>query len=162
MYLTSRAIGQAKITKEYLLTVNQNSFNLPEGPLIMSPDRLFKSFVREVIERTPQKFKAEKLREIASLFPDERNPFYAGFGNKDTDAIAYRAAGVPLNKIFIINTESRIFVYNNTYAKSYTQLDEIVYEMFPPVTDQEDVADYEYSALNYWKPDYLPLLDDDI
>ena len=88
--------------------------------------------------------------------------FSYGFGNKDTDAIAYRAAGVPLNKIFIINTESRIFVYNNTYAKSYTQLDEIVYEMFPPVTDQEDVADYEYSALNYWKPDYLPLLDDDI
>lgn len=162
MYLTSRAIGQAKITKEYLQSVNQENFELPEGPLIMSPDRLFKSFVREVIERTPQKFKAEKLREIAALFPEDRNPFYAGFGNRDTDAIAYRAAGVPLNKIFIINTESRIFVYNNTYAKTYTQLDDIVFQMFPPRNEQEDVADYEYSELNFWKTDYLPLLNDEL
>ena len=128
----------------------------------MSPDRLFKSFVREVIERTPQKFKAEKLREIGGLFPIERNPFFAGFGNRDTDAIAYRAAGVPLNKIFIINTESSIFVYNNTYSKTYIQLDDIVFEMFPPVDATEEVADYEYSSLSFWKPDYLPLLDDDI
>jgi phosphatidate phosphatase LPIN len=162
MYLTSRAIGQSKTTKEFLENVVQNSNSLPRGPVIMSPDRLFKSFVREVIHRTPQKFKAEKLREIAGLFPEERNPFFAGFGNRDTDAIAYRAAGVPLNKIFIINTESTIYVYNNTYAKTYSQLDDLVFEMFPPVNQDEELADYEFGDLNFWKPDYLPLLDDDI
>ena len=162
LYLTSRAIGQAKTTKEYLDSVVQQGSTLPDGPLITSPDRLFKSFVREVIERAPHKFKAEKLREVAWLFPEERNPFYAGFGNRDTDAIAYSAAGVPLNKIFIINTESRIFVYNNTYTKTYTLLNEIVYEMFPPVNDMEELADSEYSALNYWKPDYLHMLEVDI
>lgn len=162
LYLTSRAIGQSKTTKEFLDSVSQNNNSLPKGPLIMSPDRLFKSFVREVIHRTPQKFKAEKLREIAALFPEDRNPFFAGFGNRDTDAIAYRAAGVPLNKIFIINTESMIYVYNNTYAKTYSQLDNLVFEMFPPVNEDEELADYEFGDLNYWKPDYLPLLDDDI
>ena len=162
LYLTSRAIGQTKTTKEFLQSVNQFNNNLPEGPLITSPDRLFKSFVREVIHRTPQKFKAEKLREIAALFPEERNPFYAGFGNRDTDAIAYRAAGVPLNKIFIINAESRIYAYNNTYAKSYTQLGELVFEMFPSIGKEQELADYEFGSLNYWKTDYLPLLDDDL
>lgn len=162
LYLTSRAIGQTKTTKEFLQSVNQLNNSLPEGPLITSPDRLFKSFVREVIHRTPQKFKAEKLREIAALFPEERNPFYAGFGNRDTDAIAYRAAGVPLNKIFIINAESRIFAFNNTYAKNYSQLDELVFEMFPYVEKQQELADYEFCNLNYWKPDYLPLLEDDL
>lgn len=162
LYLTSRAIGQTKTTKEFLQSVNQFNNSLPEGPLITSPDRLFKSFVREVIHRTPQKFKAEKLREIAALFPEERNPFYAGFGNRDTDAVAYRAAGVPLNKIFIINAESRIYAYNNTYSKSYTQLDELVFEMFPPIDKEQELADYEFGSLNYWKTDYLPLLDDDL
>lgn len=162
LYLTSRAIGQAKITKEYLQSLNQKTKILPEGPLIMSHDRLFKSFVREVIQRTPQKFKAEKLREISGLFPEERNPFFAGFGNRETDAMAYKAAGVPLNKIFIINPESLVFVYNNTYAKTYVQLDELVYEMFPPVEESQDVADYEYSFLNYWKTNCLPLIDEDI
>ena len=162
LYLTSRAIGQAKLTKEYLSSVDQEGNTLPEGPLITSPDRLFTSFVREVINQVPYKFKAEKLREVAWLFPEERNPFYAGFGNRDTDAISYVAAGVPLNKIFIINTESNIFAYNNTYTKTYTLLNEIVDQMFPPVNELEEVADSEFSDLNYWKPEISPLLDDDI
>ena len=46
MYLTSRAIGQADITREYLKGINQNGFQLPEGPVIMSPDRLMTSLHR--------------------------------------------------------------------------------------------------------------------
>ena len=39
---------------------------------------------REVIERKPEEFKIACLKEIRSLFPEDRNPFYAGFGNKHT------------------------------------------------------------------------------
>jgi phosphatidate phosphatase LPIN len=46
LYLTSRAIGQSSSTRVYLDSIEQGSCQLPEGPIIMSPDRLFKSFHR--------------------------------------------------------------------------------------------------------------------
>jgi phosphatidate phosphatase LPIN len=46
MYLTSRAIGQADSTRDYLRGINQNNYQLPEGPVIMSPDRLMASLHR--------------------------------------------------------------------------------------------------------------------
>ncbi len=46
------------------------------------------------------------LEDIRALFPPECNPFFAGFGNRDTDEVAYAAVGVPPNKVFIINNRS--------------------------------------------------------
>lgn len=46
MYLTSRAIGQADSTRDYLKGIKQNNYQLPEGPVIMSPDRLMASLHR--------------------------------------------------------------------------------------------------------------------
>jgi phosphatidate phosphatase LPIN len=46
MYLTSRAIGQADSTRDYLKGVKQSNYQLPEGPVIMSPDRLIVSLHR--------------------------------------------------------------------------------------------------------------------
>jgi phosphatidate phosphatase LPIN len=48
-------------------------------------------------------FKIAALRNIRNLFPSDGFPFYAGYGNRDTDAISYRAVGISLGKIFIIN-----------------------------------------------------------
>jgi phosphatidate phosphatase LPIN len=42
LYLTSRAIGQANYTREYIKSVEQGSYQLPDGPIIMSPDRLLR------------------------------------------------------------------------------------------------------------------------
>jgi phosphatidate phosphatase LPIN len=46
MYLTSRAIGQADSTRDYLKGIKQDDYQLPEGPVIMSPDRLMASLHR--------------------------------------------------------------------------------------------------------------------
>jgi phosphatidate phosphatase LPIN len=46
LYLTSRAIGQAEYTRDYLKKIEQGSYQLPDGPVIMSPDRLFTAFHR--------------------------------------------------------------------------------------------------------------------
>lgn len=43
------------------------------------------------------------LQDIKALFPPDYNPFYAGFGNRDTDELSYRKIGIPKGKIFIIN-----------------------------------------------------------
>lgn len=134
IYLSSRAIGQANLTREFLFNLRQEDFELPDGPLIISPDRLLKSFFREVIEKTPQEFKARALNEIIELFPRGTKPFYAGFGNRDTDAIAYRTAGVGLDKIFIINPSGNIFAFDsNTYLNSYPELHNLISEIFPEI-----------------------------
>ena len=43
------------------------------------------------------------LQDIRACFPSDRNPFYAGFGNRDTDEFSYLKVGIPKGKIFIIN-----------------------------------------------------------
>lgn len=91
---------------------------MPDGPVIMSPDRLIKSFKREVIYKQPQIFKIAALRNIKNLFYEHESPFIGGFGNRDTDAISYRAVGINLGKIFIINHDGEIHHFNSMYKKS--------------------------------------------
>lgn len=53
VYLTSRSIGQASYTREYVKNLNTGSQQLPDGPVIMTPDGLFAAAKREVILRRP-------------------------------------------------------------------------------------------------------------
>ena len=73
--------------------VSQEGNSLPDGPVILSPDRLFKSAMREVVQRRPQVFKIAALRDIGNCFKDH-TPFYAGFGNRNSDVMAYKVKGV--------------------------------------------------------------------
>lgn len=54
LYLSSRAIGLADLTRSYIDTLRQKGIELPKGPLIISPDRLIQSVKREIILRKPQ------------------------------------------------------------------------------------------------------------
>ena len=76
----------------------------------MSPDGLFTSFKREVIEKKPHLLKIPLLTELKNLFPERAKPFFAGFGNRETDGVAYRYLEVPLNNIFIIDTSSNVLI----------------------------------------------------
>jgi phosphatidate phosphatase LPIN len=116
----------------------------------MSPDGLVSSFKREVIDRIPQSFKIACLTQIVNLFPAEANPFYAGFGNKLTDAISYEAVGLNKSKIFIINEKGEISQYNNYYKTSYININDLINEMFPPVKGDNTY----FSSLNFFKPNY--------
>ncbi len=57
---------------------------LPEGPVMLSPNRLLTSINREVIRRNPEEFKIACLKDIRALFPPSQSNFYAGFGNRHT------------------------------------------------------------------------------
>jgi phosphatidate phosphatase LPIN len=114
----------------------------------MSPDGLVSSFKREVIDRTPQSFKIACLTQILNLFPPDAKPFFAGFGNKLTDAIAYESVGINKSKIFIINEKGEISQYNNYYRTSYVQINEMFLEMFPPLNGNNTY----FGNLNYFKP----------
>jgi phosphatidate phosphatase PAH1 len=136
IYLTARAIGQSSITKSYLNNLIQNNQSLPPGPLLMSPDGIFTSLRREVIEKKPHLLKIPLLTEIKNLFPEGLDPFYAGFGNRETDAISYRYLGIPLNKNFIINTSSEVIQLGKTYKTTYQEIADNADIDFPKISKQ--------------------------
>ncbi|KDQ64419.1 hypothetical protein JAAARDRAFT_28049 [Jaapia argillacea MUCL 33604] len=152
LYLTSRAIGQADATRYYLKGIKQNDYQLPEGPVIMSPDRLFASLHREVIMRKPEMFKMACLRDVQRLFGGGRNPFYAGFGNRITDALSYRSVNVPSSRIFTIDSNGEVkmeLLELAGYKSSYIHMTDLVDQMFPPIHRKWAP---EYTDFNYWKP----------
>ncbi|KAG1735433.1 Lipin/Ned1/Smp2-domain-containing protein [Suillus lakei] len=152
MYLTSRAIGQADSTRDYLKGIKQDDYQLPEGPVIMSPDRLMASLHREVIMRKPEVFKMACLRDIQRLFGESsRTPFYAGFGNRITDALSYRSVNVPSARIFTIDSSGEVkmeLLELAGYKSSYIHMTDIVDQMFPPIHRKWAA---EFTDFNYWK-----------
>ena len=111
IYLSARALVQASRTREFLSTVRQGELQLPDGPVLLSPDGLMPALYREVIQKRPQDFKIACLGDVRSLFPSEWHPFYAGFGNRPTDVLAYRAVGVPTARCFTIDPNGAVTVY---------------------------------------------------
>jgi phosphatidate phosphatase LPIN len=81
---------------------------MPEGAVLISPDRSGKSIYREMIIKQPHIFKISCLVSIKNLFQPNQLPFFAGFGNRPTDTITYRVLGVSNDKIFIINKKGVI------------------------------------------------------
>ncbi|KAI8994789.1 Lipin/Ned1/Smp2-domain-containing protein [Pilobolus umbonatus] len=161
LYLTSRAIGQADYTRDYLKRIIQDKYQLPDGPVIMSPDRLFTSLHREVIIRKPEVFKMACLRDVQRLFGG-RDPFYAGFGNRITDARSYRSVNVPTSRIFTIDPYGELKLELLLgFKSSYIHLQDLVDQIFPPINDS---VNEEFNDINYWKapiPDVeLPELED--
>ncbi|KAI0305789.1 Lipin/Ned1/Smp2-domain-containing protein [Multifurca ochricompacta] len=151
MYLTSRAIGQADSTRYYLQGIKQNDYQLPEGPVIMSPDRLMASLHREVIMRKPEVFKMACLRDIQRLFrPVAPLPFYAGFGNRITDALSYRSVNIPSSRIFTIDSNGEVKMELldllgtnlSISVQSYIHMTDLKWES-------------EFTDNNYWKSPLL-------
>ena len=146
LYLTARAIGQSSMTKNYLINLIQNQKSLPPGPLFMSPDGIFTSLRREVIEKKPHLLKIPLLTELKNLFPKGLKPFYAGFGNRETDAISYRYLDIPLNRCFIINPLSEVVQLGKTKKTTYQEIADNIDVDFPKVAEGEiDISENEDS-----------------
>lgn len=162
MYLTSRSTGQADSTRTYLKGVLQDGYRLPKGPVIMSPDRTIAALRREIYLRKPEVFKMACLRDILSLFPANHNPFYAGFGNRLTDALSYRSVNIPSSRIFTINSNAEVsldLLSLNKYKSSYVTMRELVDHFFPPVSLLVQGGGEEFTDFTYWR-DPPPNLDD--
>jgi phosphatidate phosphatase LPIN len=71
-----------------------------------------------------------------SLFPT-KHPFYAGFGNRETDIKSYVAVGIPPQRILIIDPTGN--VRNAAYVGFKTNYDtmikdQVVDYFFPPLS----------------------------
>jgi phosphatidate phosphatase LPIN len=191
LYLTSRSVGQADRTRGYIDGVVQDGYKLPKGPIILSPDQTIAALRREVYLRKPEVFKMACLRDIMNLFAGHGgtndttasaaqglslpagmapgsgkggSPFYAGFGNRLTDALSYRSVNIPSTRIFTINSNSEVsldLLSLNTYKTGYASMREIVDHYFPPIGlrllvegGAEDFTDF-----NYWRDKPLDVVD---
>lgn len=198
LYLTSRSVGQADMTRAYLDGVLQDGYKLPKGPVILSPDRTIAALRREVYLRKPEIFKMACLRDIMALFtgqggvdapvtaesqeaglrhitaidnPEEAaashggktiSPFYAGFGNRLTDALSYRSVNIPSIRIFTINSNSEIsldLLSLNRYRTAYSTMREIVDHYFPPVGLLVKGGGDDFTDFNYWRERPLDVID---
>ncbi|EOD42040.1 hypothetical protein EMIHUDRAFT_95214 [Emiliania huxleyi CCMP1516] len=134
VYLSSRNIGLADRTKQYISGLRQHRAggetvdSLPEGPVITSPSRMADALIREV----------------AGMF--YAGSLHAAFGNRPTDLGAYEAAGIPRERIFIVDKETRLAVaqqpqqsqaaaeHTGDARHSYRTLLASVEDMFPTVS----------------------------
>lgn len=89
---------------------------------------------REVIERKPEEFKIACLSDLKSLFP-AKHPFYAGFGNRETDVRSYAAVDIPAERILIINPSGTVRrADSHGFSSSYSSMAmEMVDYLFPPL-----------------------------
>ncbi|XP_023945754.2 phosphatidate phosphatase LPIN3 isoform X2 [Bicyclus anynana] len=149
LYLSARAIGQARVTREYLRSIKQGEVCLPDGPLLLNPTSLLRAFHREVIEKKPEEFKIQCLADIKALFPTGSNPFYAGYGNRVNDVCAYQAVGIPIVRIFTINYKGELkHELTQTFQSTYSHMSVLVDQVFPPA--QCEPSD-EFSQSVYWR-----------
>ncbi|KAF2127859.1 nuclear elongation and deformation protein 1 [Dothidotthia symphoricarpi CBS 119687] len=163
-YLTSRSVGQADTTRAYINGVVQDSYRIPKGPVIMSPDRTIAALRREIYLRKPEVFKMACLRDIMSLFdkPPGQTPFYAGFGNRFTDALSYRSVNIPSTRIFTINSNAEVsldVLSLNSYKTGYASMREIVDHFFPPVGLLVPAGGEAFTDFNYWRERPLDIED---
>jgi phosphatidate phosphatase LPIN len=163
-YLTSRSVGMADTTRAYMNGVVQDNYRLPPGPVIMSPDRTIAALRREVYLRKPEVFKMACLRDIMQLFdkPVHQTPFYAGFGNRLTDALSYRSVNIPSTRIFTINSNAEVsldVLSLNSYKTGYASMREIVDHFFPPVGLLVPAGGENYTDFNYWRDKPLDIED---
>lgn len=148
VYLSSRPIGHIGLTKAYLERVEQNEQNMPNGPVILFPGRLLSAIYREVIQG-PQEFKISIISEIKGLL--QRGRIYAGFGNKQSDRIAYEVCEIDPGRIFIVNTLSEISTGKKGMVKlRHSDLYDIVEGVFPPVRPLLQEVSHKYIGETWW------------
>lgn len=151
LYLTHRPLAQSSLTRKYLNQVNQDSYSLPEGPVIHNPEGVMETVYAEVIAKRPEKFKIDCLTEIKKLF-DNANPFIAGFGNKVTDVISYKSVNIPTNRIYTIDHCGQIQAeYSKGIVGTYHTINEFVDSIFPPIGGVNFENDYSFSDFRYWR-----------
>jgi phosphatidate phosphatase LPIN len=130
----------------------------------MSPDRTIAALRREVYLRKPEVFKMACLRDIMQLFnkPPGQTPFYAGFGNRFTDALSYRSVNIPSTRIFTINSNAEVsldVLSLNSYKTGYASMREIVDHFFPPVGLLVPAGGENFTDFNYWRDKPLDIED---
>ncbi|KAL3234849.1 hypothetical protein RNJ44_02637 [Nakaseomyces bracarensis] len=113
----------------YYDNIDQNSIHEGHG------EDLNEGGTREKMKDAIKKNHTADIRKV-NTDDDKPTPFFAGFGNRITDALSYRTVGIPSSRIFTINTEGEVhmeLLELAGYKSSYIHINELVDHFFPPV-----------------------------
>ena len=109
LYLSARPFTLYPSTASYIRSLR----GLPAGPLLLDPHFSLQETCLRKLQRSwsPDEQKINKLTEIGNLFPAAGGgPFFAGYGNTETDKRAYERVGIDEGRIFRVDKKSRIRV----------------------------------------------------
>ena len=161
LYVTARTMYMQTSTKNSLNNIKQDGFSMPIGPMMMNESGYVDAIKTEIIDKVPQEFKIECLLNLLKLFPSDVEPFYAGFGNKPSDKIAYEKIGIDPGKIYIINEKGEVSKNFKTKCKTnFLLMDEQIDELFPFVYDKGyNSVFYSDNIINNYAPNIDNLID---
>ena len=110
---------------------DQNGFSLPIGPVFMSP----KSFAEALVDALsdPSGVKATKIQSFVNLFNIKQNVVIGAYGNRNSDTKAYLDAGIPRDRIFLVNSNSVLRRVSDGKKTSYHNHVVKVNEMYPRI-----------------------------
>ena len=156
LFVTSRAISQSNSTRAYLRTLTQNGETLPIGPVMCAPDPISTALYREVVARKPEVFKIRCLTRVRRLFDLDINKtrMFAGFGNRSSDALAYKTCGIELDKIYTIDPKSRLRSEKTGETFEIQHLMDKVDQAFPRIegrTQNDDEEEEEVEVAARWR-----------
>ena len=162
LYVTARTMYMQSSTKNSLNNIKQDGFSMPVGPMMMNESGYVDAIKTEIIDKVPQEFKIECLLNLLKLFPSDVEPFYAGFGNKPSDKIAYEKIGIDPGKIYIINEKGEVSKNFKTKCKTnFLLMDEQIDELFPYVYDKGyNSVFYSDNIVNNYMPNINTLIDE--
>jgi phosphatidate phosphatase PAH1 len=122
-----RSLSLYKFSKSYIKT-----YIKIEGALLTEPEQFFTAFKKEITKCTGN-VKANMMRAIRNIFPQHIDPFIGGLGNREQDAVAYRAVGVPYKNIYIVDKTSKVQRMNSTKTPiTYQHLSDNFSDAFLP------------------------------
>ncbi len=125
-YLTGRSMAEDESTRSYLF----ETLDAPFGPLLMAPKSVAGALLDETVG-SPAETKAETIESVLDLFEVGVEAVHVAYGNKDTDTEAYSKAGIPEDKIYIINEESVLRRISDDRISSYPDQAENINQFFP-------------------------------
>ncbi|TMW64655.1 hypothetical protein Poli38472_011535 [Pythium oligandrum] len=133
VYLTGRGLSQADLIHDMLRSSDKSKLSLPNGPVLLSPERLLETSPDD--QAVTKDFKVDALNGIRALFPTDVNPFYAAFGKTYADSAVFTQAGVFPGKVFLVDEGDGRLRHQSiiNFKESYSSLLDMVDKMFPPI-----------------------------
>ena len=75
---------------------------------------------------------------------DDHTPYFAGYGNRPNDIVAYQTVGIPRERIFIIDKTGELKgSLSQTMLTTYKEQSNIVDFYYPPI-DKDLHIDHKY------------------
>lgn len=130
LYLSSRSLSQTKSTLGLLTFMDQDGQKLPPGPVLLSTEGMLRSIARE-ISNYSQVYKVNTLKAVKAAYPSGCEVFYAGFGNRSGDAVAYKEMGIPADRIFILKSKKKKNSDECAVISHFNEVMEALDKVFP-------------------------------